>query len=297
MSGLYYRRKVLLALLEAFGGRLKPLDFQKYLFLFAASQGSKSYHFVPYKFGGFSFQSYADKSALIKYGYLKDSDEWVLTRKQKTFTDSLSEEDQNLLKSLTKNFSTINGTQLVKYIYKKYPFYAINSTIAAKVLSPKELEAVKAAKPQGRGKTIFTIGYEGRTIEEYINKLIENDVRVLCDVRKNPLSRKFGFSKNQLRDLIGKVGIEYLHIPELGIESKYRKNLNDISDYKKLFREYKKSTLPKNQNQLTHLEELLEKKKRVAITCFEAESHMCHRSCVSEALEDRPNSRIQVMDL
>jgi hypothetical protein len=39
---------------------------------------------------------------------------------------------------------------------------------------------------------IYTLGYEGISLEAYINKLIKNDVKLLCDVRKNPLSRKFG---------------------------------------------------------------------------------------------------------
>ena len=44
----------------------------------------------------------------------------------------------------------------------------------------------------------MTIGYEGLSLEQYIVTLLINDVRVLCDVRKNAYSQKFGFSKNQL---------------------------------------------------------------------------------------------------
>jgi len=47
--------------------------------------------------------------------------------------------------------------------------------------------------------TLFTIGYEGISLEEYFNRLIKNDVKVLVDVRNNPLSMKFGFSKTQLK--------------------------------------------------------------------------------------------------
>ena len=41
--------------------------------------------------------------------------------------------------------------------------------------------------------------------------LIREDVKLLCDVRKNPLSMKFGFSKNQLKGILEGVGIEYIH--------------------------------------------------------------------------------------
>ena len=72
---LYKRQKRLLALLEIFGGNLKNTDLQKYLFLFTRLEEAKSYHFVPYKYGCFSFQAYDDRRKLIGKGFLKDSDE------------------------------------------------------------------------------------------------------------------------------------------------------------------------------------------------------------------------------
>jgi len=78
-----------------------------------------------------------------------------------------------------------------------------------------------------------------------VNNLIKNDVRLLCDVRKNPLSRKFGFSKGNLSILLPKLGIKYMHIPELGIVSKNRKTLAITEDYKVLFRQYTKTLLEK----------------------------------------------------
>jgi hypothetical protein len=45
---------------------------------------------------------------------------------------------------------------------------------------------------------IVTIGYEGRSLEAFLNLLLQNSVTLLCDVRRNPLSRKYGFSKSTL---------------------------------------------------------------------------------------------------
>ncbi|WP_342774750.1 DUF488 domain-containing protein [Bartonella massiliensis] len=53
-----------------------------------------------------------------------------------------------------------------------------------------------------------------------MNCLIENDIKFLCDVRKKPISRKHGFSKRQLEKAVSNIGIEYIHLPELGIVSK-----------------------------------------------------------------------------
>ncbi len=72
---LYYRRKILLALLEVFEGQLTAKSLQKYLFLFTRSQNEKSFDFVPYRYGCFSFQANQDISTMAKYGYLEVKEE------------------------------------------------------------------------------------------------------------------------------------------------------------------------------------------------------------------------------
>lgn len=62
---------------------------------------------------------------------------------------------------------------------------------------------------------LFTIGYEGSSLDGYLNRLIKNNVRTLIDLRRNPLSRKYGFSKKTLAETVKKLGIDYVHIPEL----------------------------------------------------------------------------------
>lgn len=78
---LYHRQKTLLALLDALGGRISGLDFQKLLFLYCQEwEEEASYEFVPYRFGGFSFTSYADKRKLIEKGLLANEEEaWQQT--------------------------------------------------------------------------------------------------------------------------------------------------------------------------------------------------------------------------
>ena len=68
---LYYRRKILLALLEVFEGQLTAKSLQKFLFLFTRKQDVKAFDFVPYKYGCFSFQANQDIATLCKYGYVE----------------------------------------------------------------------------------------------------------------------------------------------------------------------------------------------------------------------------------
>ena len=78
---LFERQKCLLALVDALGGDVGSLDFQKLLFLYCQEvEATPSYEFVPYRFGGFSFTSYADKRRLIEQGLLADEERcWRLT--------------------------------------------------------------------------------------------------------------------------------------------------------------------------------------------------------------------------
>lgn len=71
---MFYRRKILLALLEEAGGKLSKICLQKLLFLLAEQQENPSYAFVPYKFGCFSFRANADLATMEKYGWVKQED-------------------------------------------------------------------------------------------------------------------------------------------------------------------------------------------------------------------------------
>src|SRR3982750_1999080 len=63
---------------------------------------------------------------------------------------------------------------------------------------------------------IFTIGYEGTTVGEFIAALQRAGVERVIDVRALPLSRRPGFSKSPLRAALQEVGIDYLHLKALG---------------------------------------------------------------------------------
>jgi len=298
---LYYRQKILLALIEKFGGFLNKTDLQKYLLLFAQKQTAKSFDFVPYRYGCYSFQATKDLEYLQENDYLTKSSSWTLKNNAKHYADLLNNDDRKLLFDLHKNFKGLNSDNLIKYVYLNYPYYTIKSTIRERILSKNEMATIDNIinvnfDMENEEKTLFTIGYEGISIEEYINKLIQNNIKVLVDVRKNPLSRKYGFSKTKLESLIKNFGIEYVHIPELGIETDKREFLKTIDDYNKLFEDYENILLYK-QKELSQIEDLIKNKKRVALTCFEKDVKMCHRTRIKNRLEQLSNDAYKIMEL
>jgi uncharacterized protein (DUF488 family) len=220
---------------------------------------------------------------MIKYGQLKDSKHWVFSADQ-SYLGELNKTDQKILDELWKQFKNYSTEELVKYTYREYPFYATRSEIAVELLTENELKRLELYRPQNQAKKLYTIGYEGISAEEYMNRLYSKKVNLLVDVRKNSMSMKYGFSKSQLKNMCQKMGIGFMHIPELGIESKKRQNLDTPKDYELLFEEYEREILPERENQLNQLKKLFEEYERVAITCFEKEHISCHRHKISDHL-------------
>jgi uncharacterized protein (DUF488 family) len=296
---LFERQRVLLALLGALGEAVPHTDFQKLLFLYTREWEQKpSYDFVPYQFGGFSFTSYADKRRLNERELLTDDDQrWELTeagraalRSETTLRDRATR--------FVHRYGRLRGDALLAEVYRRHPYYAIRSRIVNKVLTAqKDRDAVEAARPVSRGAGLVTIGYEGKTLETYLNQLLQDAVTLLCDVRRNPISRKYGFSKKTLAHACEGVGILYEHLPELGIASEERRDLVTQADYDALFSEYERKRLPHQGEALAKIRRWIVEGERVALTCYEALSCQCHRHCVTKALENISREKLKAIHL
>jgi uncharacterized protein (DUF488 family) len=283
---MYYRRKIILALLQQFGGNLKSTPMQKLLLIFTRNQQKPAYEFVPYKYGAYSFQARADKGTMTKYEQLKDGKQWIANT-DKNYIEQLNKTDRGILKDLYQRFKDHSYVDLVKYTYREYPFYAIHSEIAEKYLGKEDLNRIDLFRPVNDEQKLYTIGYEGIKAEEYMNRLLKKNVKLLVDVRKNSMSMKYGFNKSQLKSMCHKLGIEFMHLSGLGIASDKRKNLESKDDYEALFKEYEQETLPNQVEQLEKLYKLYQKYGRIAITCFEKHHTYCHRHKVSKFLNEK----------
>jgi uncharacterized protein (DUF488 family) len=282
---MYYRRKILLSLIQVFEGELEKIQLQKLLFLYTRFQKErKTYDFVPYKLGCFSFQANADLFTLKKYGIVSETDKFWKKEDQVNYLNELTKEDKKIISDFRIIYANKTSDDLITLTYKKYPYFAINSIVAKNYLSESEFENLNDYRSFDNEIVLFTIGYEGVSLENYLNKLIKNNVKVLCDVRKNALSMKYGFSKTQLKNACNGVGIEYIHIPEVGIDSDQRQELKSQIDYDVLFDKYKSKNLNETVDNQIEILNLLKTNKRIALTCFEADVCQCHRKHLSEAI-------------
>lgn len=296
---LFNRQRLLLTLLEALREPVSNTDFQKLLFFYVHDcEKEHSYDFVPYKYGAFSFTSYADKRRLIDAGLMTNNDQqWELT-------DSGRETAcrEPVLPLMAAGFcrrrAGLRGNALIAAQYREYPYYAIRSEIVDSILPDTESrKRVAEKRPTKAEPGLVTIGYEGKSLENYLNQLLQAGTTLLCDVRRNPLSRKYGFSKSTLKKACEGIGIRYEHLPELGIDSEERRDLKTQADYDALFAMYEAKSLPNQKAALAKIHKWIEENEIVALTCYELLPHQCHRHCVADALAQRGGKKLVIRNL
>jgi len=293
---MYYRRKVLLALLEVFGGSLKSTDCEKLLFNFCQQTGKNHYDFFPYQYGPFSFVSYYDKRRLVELGLLKSADDFQLSTKH-SYLNELTPADKAALLKFKLTIGNLRGDKLVKKIYREFPQFSTRSKIVGRYFTAEELEQIQFAWDTDTKPSVFTIGYEGLTIDSFLNKLIANNITIIVDVRNNPQSMKYGFSKRSFKQHIESAGMKYVHIPELGIPSAMRKGLGESVSHTTLFEKYESELLPQQEVQIKQLIDLTNQNERIALVCFEADHHFCHRHTLVEHLQKNKSFKRAVVHL
>jgi len=137
---------------------------------------------------------------------------------------------------------------------------------------------------------LFTLGYEGRTIPQFLQDLEKAGVRQLVDVREAPISRKQGFSKYDLAEALQDAGIAYRHLRALGcpkaVRDRYKVD-HDWSRYTQKFHQH----LAQQQPALEEVRALVVSGP-TAVLCYEADFTRCHRSFVARAVAERTGARI-----
>jgi uncharacterized protein (DUF488 family) len=124
---------------------------------------------------------------------------------------------------------------------------------------------------------IFTIGYEGATVPEFVSALQAAQVERVIDVRALPLSRRPGFSKSPLRAALEEAGIEYVHLKALGTPSEGRTaaRAGRHADMERIYAG--QLELPEAMAQSAQMLELAAEKPS-ALLCFERDHAHCHRT-------------------
>lgn len=132
---------------------------------------------------------------------------------------------------------------------------------------------------------VYTIGYEGRTPDDFIDILKCHRIQRLIDVRERALSRKKGFSKTALARRLEEEGIEYIHLRSLGAPLEIRHEYKNGGSRKVFFEKYGKHIDEEVPEEFDLLKNRISEKTSV-LMCFELSYLQCHRKILAEKLED-----------
>lgn len=130
---------------------------------------------------------------------------------------------------------------------------------------------------------IFTIGYEGTTMPDFLAALKAAGVERVIDIRALPLSRRPGFSKSMLAASLLEAGIGYVHLKALGTPKRGR-DAAKKGDRATLEEVYAgQLELPEAQVQVAQMLDLA-REKPSALLCFERDPCVCHRTLLLDAV-------------
>lgn len=141
---------------------------------------------------------------------------------------------------------------------------------------------------------IYSVGYEGLTLDGLVDRLSGAHVTTLVDVRLNPVSRKPGFSKRRLTEALAAVGIEYVHEKSLGNPVENRESFRDGDGHEGRAR--MREILSNGAGEALDRVVGLASTDRIAVLCVEREPERCHRNVITDMALER-NPAIEVLQI
>jgi uncharacterized protein (DUF488 family) len=276
---LNWKQKILLNLLTALDNkRCSRLQIFKLSFLL--SQKTNFYDFVPYKYGPYSFEMDKDLRMFNNNGWINMNKNLIYTNYNLIKLLPIEIDHEYELHAIINKFSNVNEKNLLDFIYERYPFYTKNSVLVKEHKSKEQVTPV----------AIYTIGYQNLSIDSFISILIEKNIKTVLDVRNKPFSYKYGFNYSWLKKYLPEFNIEYINIPELGIQEKYRKTFS----CKKLW-EYYYALLDRKKLCLNRVSNFMLRQPSV-LMCYEMFPEDCHRLRLAERIRSLTNLPIVNFD-
>jgi len=142
---------------------------------------------------------------------------------------------------------------------------------------------------------LFTIGFTGKTAEQFFESLRKAGVRRLVDIRLNNVSQLAGFTKRRDLEYFLRViaNIDYVHeqafAPTKEILDDFKKNNGDWGEYERRFRRLLQERQP-----VQHLKP--RDFDHACLLCSESTPDHCHRRLVAEYLK-REWSNVEIAHL
>ncbi|MDT4763235.1 DUF488 domain-containing protein [Sphaerochaeta sp. PS] len=271
-----------------YDGPISLVTLHKVMFLFQKASDKRHYSFIPNKFGCYSLTLHDDQVALIKKKFLIEekgnspfeSNISINRSLLDTVSIPLKKEDSRILDKVILAYQMKTEQELIDLTYRMEPIYGIRSMILDRFPPDDPFLVTVASIKEEIAQTpraLYTIGYEGLSIDGFIQELLVRNITCLVDVRKNAFSMRREFCKKNLEEALGEAGIRYISMPDVGIPSNNRKELLHAGKKIELFAWYQKKILPKCTTHSDEIADLL-RAENVVLMCYEKNPADCHRS-------------------
>jgi hypothetical protein len=131
-------------------------------------------------------------------------------------------------------------------------------------------------------RIVTTIGYEGRSIDSFVDEVEGAEIECVVDVRELPLSRRRGFSKTALGERLASAGIRYEHERALGNPKDNRDGFR--AGHRRAIERYESLLVGPAAGAVDRLRRSIGQSS-IALLCYERDHSTCHRSCITDQLQ------------
>lgn len=279
---LYNRHYWILSLIGQLVGRPTADTLQYFIFWLQQNRGNIPYEFFPTLQGPFSLRLDSDLKMLLQERILIHDDQTRLSFNE-TFLGDISNKVWKQAKQEIAYWQSITDENIKTFVKSKYHDWWLAN--------------YAHDKTQNGDPILITIGYEGKSVEAFFAELVANQVEVLADIRANPYSRKFGFTKKILEEGADLTRIRYQPIQELGIPKSLRKEVSGENDKQALLDYYEFTILPEESEAIDYLLDLIKVEGITALLCYENAPSECHRSRLAKVLKRHFGRNLKLNDL
>ncbi|MBI5569039.1 MAG: DUF488 domain-containing protein [Desulfomonile tiedjei] len=276
------RQRIILYMLEKAGGSASRIQLMQWTFLLRQETpsrgGSAFYDFLPYKYGPHSFQLDQDMGNQVKSGLVRAPDDKTWSLAEGSLVPPAPSQEILDAANVMHQYGEMSPQTLIDSVCSRFPWFTINCENPGRRMLERP-----TADP-----AVYTIGYQGLSIDFFLNFLLQSGITALADVRDTPWSRNYGFHRGTLSRLCESIGIQYWGFPQLGVPSGERTGVDSEQDRETLFCRYRER-IPREQSQF--LASLAEKvrDRATALLCMESDPSMCHRSQLANLVSERTN--------
>ena len=134
---------------------------------------------------------------------------------------------------------------------------------------------------------IYTIGFTQKSAKEFFEKIKDNGIELLIDVRLNNVSQLAGFAKGKDLEYFLKeiCNCDYVHeivlAPTKELLDNYRAKITSWLEYEEIF-----NKIIRDRKIEIDFKEKYSKYNKVCLLCTEPTAEQCHRRLVAEYLKE-----------